>query len=196
MSNDPVGFRDVHSFNRYAYANNNPYKYVDPDGEEPQTPITTIKFGGRPLTLEGPFKKPPTISQKAVRFALSKGLVEKLSHKIIKVDLVRGAIVGNPIGLAVSLILPAKMGNGECPFGPNTCGDKIRPLWTLFPETVKKKLGGEEDAEDNNESGLEAIENLQSLRGRGANVGNTHNSFPDKDAPKLGGKCARLVGAC
>lgn len=31
-SNDPIGFRDVHSFNRYAYANNNPYKYVDPDG--------------------------------------------------------------------------------------------------------------------------------------------------------------------
>ena len=31
-SNDPVGFRDVHSFNRYAYANNNPYKYVDPSG--------------------------------------------------------------------------------------------------------------------------------------------------------------------
>ncbi|MEW6991932.1 RHS repeat-associated core domain-containing protein [Colwelliaceae bacterium 6441] len=33
-SNDPVGFRDVHSFNRYAYANNNPYKYIDPDGRE------------------------------------------------------------------------------------------------------------------------------------------------------------------
>ncbi|MCH7424556.1 RHS repeat-associated core domain-containing protein [Shewanella sp. MM_2022_3] len=32
-ANDPVGFRDVHSFNRYAYANNNPYKYVDPDGK-------------------------------------------------------------------------------------------------------------------------------------------------------------------
>jgi uncharacterized protein RhaS with RHS repeats len=32
-SNDPVGFRDIHSFNRYAYANNNPYKYVDPTGE-------------------------------------------------------------------------------------------------------------------------------------------------------------------
>ncbi|MEL4287464.1 RHS repeat-associated core domain-containing protein [Shewanella xiamenensis] len=33
-SNDPIGFRDVHSFNRYAYANNNPYKYVDPDGQD------------------------------------------------------------------------------------------------------------------------------------------------------------------
>ncbi len=33
-SNDPIGFRDVHSFNRYAYANNNPYKYIDPDGKD------------------------------------------------------------------------------------------------------------------------------------------------------------------
>ncbi|PYE29918.1 RHS repeat-associated protein, partial [Idiomarina fontislapidosi] len=33
-SNDPVGFKGVHSFNRYAYANNNPYKFVDPDGKE------------------------------------------------------------------------------------------------------------------------------------------------------------------
>ncbi len=31
---DPVGPvpGSVHSFNRYTYANNNPYKYVDPDG--------------------------------------------------------------------------------------------------------------------------------------------------------------------
>ena len=40
-SNDPVdalghmqrGNRIAHGFNRYAYANNNPYKYTDPDGE-------------------------------------------------------------------------------------------------------------------------------------------------------------------
>jgi RHS repeat-associated protein len=34
ISKDPVGFDEanVHSFNRYAYANNNPYRYRDPDG--------------------------------------------------------------------------------------------------------------------------------------------------------------------
>ncbi|HEA18106.1 MAG TPA: RHS repeat-associated core domain-containing protein [Pseudoalteromonas prydzensis] len=41
-SNDPVDFSGhqasgnaVHGFNRYAYANNNPHKFIDPSGEEP-----------------------------------------------------------------------------------------------------------------------------------------------------------------
>ncbi len=33
MSNDPVGFvGNPHTFNRYAYVGNNPYKYTDPTG--------------------------------------------------------------------------------------------------------------------------------------------------------------------
>jgi uncharacterized protein RhaS with RHS repeats len=32
-SNDPIGMTNIHTFNRYAYANNNPYKYTDPDGK-------------------------------------------------------------------------------------------------------------------------------------------------------------------
>lgn len=37
MGSDPVGFtpENIQSFNRYAYANNNPYKFYDPDGESP-----------------------------------------------------------------------------------------------------------------------------------------------------------------
>ena len=35
LSNDPIGVNlsSPQSFNRYAYANNNPYRYVDPDGQ-------------------------------------------------------------------------------------------------------------------------------------------------------------------
>lgn len=37
MSVDPKGFdtKEAQSFNRYAYTNNNPYRYVDPDGHSP-----------------------------------------------------------------------------------------------------------------------------------------------------------------
>jgi RHS repeat-associated protein len=37
MGVDSVGFNDgnIHSFNRYAYGNNNPYRYTDPDGRNP-----------------------------------------------------------------------------------------------------------------------------------------------------------------
>ncbi len=31
----PVNAEDWKTFNRYAYGNNNPYKYVDPDGNLP-----------------------------------------------------------------------------------------------------------------------------------------------------------------
>jgi hypothetical protein len=52
-SNDPIGFRDVHSFNRYAYANNNPYKYVDPTGMSSKTRMGKEFEQKRRCQLEG-----------------------------------------------------------------------------------------------------------------------------------------------
>ncbi|MFC4701275.1 RHS repeat-associated core domain-containing protein [Glaciecola siphonariae] len=72
-SNDPVDAvghlstpNGIHGFNRYAYANNNPYKYNDPDGRSsslamqigvriasnPKTPVAAAKLAGR-ATLAG-----------------------------------------------------------------------------------------------------------------------------------------------
>ncbi|MES2949848.1 MAG: RHS repeat-associated core domain-containing protein, partial [Pseudomonadota bacterium] len=43
---DPVAFQEanVHSFNRYAYANNNPYKYVDRDGRYAELAIEVVSL--------------------------------------------------------------------------------------------------------------------------------------------------------
>ena len=52
-SPDPVGFRDVHSFNRYVYANNNPYKYGDPDGRRPKSFSAFVKAATKSLRPSG-----------------------------------------------------------------------------------------------------------------------------------------------
>jgi RHS repeat-associated protein len=47
-SSDPAETSDIHSINRYTYANNNPYKYVDPDGREAMSMAATwgLRIGG------------------------------------------------------------------------------------------------------------------------------------------------------
>ena len=44
MGVDPRGFDEanVHSFNRYAYANNNPYRFVDPDGRQATSVLSPL----------------------------------------------------------------------------------------------------------------------------------------------------------
>jgi RHS repeat-associated protein len=44
---DPAGFdpQNPQSFNRYAYENNNPYRYVDPDGRWAETALDVFSLG-------------------------------------------------------------------------------------------------------------------------------------------------------
>jgi len=46
-SDDPLGFNanNIQSFNRYAYGNNNPYKYVDDDG---RLPVSVLRWSVMP----------------------------------------------------------------------------------------------------------------------------------------------------
>uniref|UniRef100_UPI001F3A91FB RHS repeat domain-containing protein n=1 Tax=Shewanella algae TaxID=38313 RepID=UPI001F3A91FB len=90
-ADDPIGFRDVHSFNRYAYGNNNPYKYVDPDGKValilvPPPPPVTGNSGGA-----GNIKAP----------------------NITKQDVINSAAVTNNPAILVATIILTSTGNND-----------------------------------------------------------------------------------
>jgi RHS repeat-associated protein len=65
MGVDPKNFSpgNLHSFNRYGYGNNNPYKYVDPDGESAVSVLVAVViwagFEVINLTLEASSPPPP-----------------------------------------------------------------------------------------------------------------------------------------
>jgi RHS repeat-associated protein len=71
VSTDPVGFDEgnIHSFNRYAYANNNPYRYKDPDG---RSATAILPFVAGALIVGGGYRAASPEQQRAIAGGLSK----------------------------------------------------------------------------------------------------------------------------
>ena len=68
MGIDPKGFSqgNPHSFNRYNYGNNNPYKYVDPDGKDSVLSLEYTRSSG-PGDLGHSMLQPYTVYGYAIR---------------------------------------------------------------------------------------------------------------------------------
>ncbi|EDQ00077.1 hypothetical protein KT99_19239 [Shewanella benthica KT99] len=114
-SNDPLPFRDVHSFNRYSYAANNPYKYTDPNGKDFKATYLSIKIpfagsvdigtvgfspnsAGEGSTTSGMFVRINTSASNAESDA-SKGVLKQTG---MKTGVLIGATIGKEAGTHTS----------------------------------------------------------------------------------------------
>jgi uncharacterized protein RhaS with RHS repeats len=87
LSNDPVGFRDIHSFNRYVYVNNNPYRYIDQNGELPMVivAIWILKQVGAEL-----FEQTTGIPAPSLKNIAKYGMKKAMKHSIKKRKKIEG----------------------------------------------------------------------------------------------------------
>jgi len=90
---DPAGVspRNIHSFNRYAYANNNPYGFVDPDGRE----TACVSLGGCNLNIT------PT---KAAIVSGVAGFVPVLGDGLAIGEAIANPSLGNILGAGIGIV--------------------------------------------------------------------------------------------
>lgn len=97
----------IHGFNRYAYANNSPYKYTDPDGEF-GIQLAAIAIG-----------------------AMIGGAAEYLSNPDATLSSIgRSALIGGAVGLATSLPGMGTLGTMAMGGGANAAGEAANQIAT------------------------------------------------------------------
>jgi RHS repeat-associated protein len=125
MGMDPKGFDEtnIQSFNRYAYANNNPYKYIDPDGRESE--FVNGYIAGFHNSLSGPNSHATEIRTGSFTFKL-------------------GAFVGmelTPLGIlasgeAVGGVVATRSSAANAEAARDTLSGSLSPLKGKAPATV------------------------------------------------------------
>lgn len=173
-SNDPVdafghmqrGNSIAHGFNRYAYANNNPYKYTDPDGEFIQIIATGAAIGAAiggvseaykqyqsgggfdGTKIAGEALKGAVVGASSVGFGKVVGALgapagaSVLKTTVTTVGGVAGAYVGTTINSIGEATVNAVSGNGfKIDFDPvealgNMAGAAVGPISGAMTKTV------------------------------------------------------------
>jgi RHS repeat-associated protein len=124
-SNDPIGVRDVHSFNRYAYANNNPFSYVDPTGRSSvigacgNSDTLCLDSGSSPSpTDSGGWEKSGTTTDGVDRYSYKQnptGMSQAATLVIGRAASAAGSIptwAKSPLGIVLLSMMPTRMGDG------------------------------------------------------------------------------------
>lgn len=133
-SNDPVDAlghigrgNPVHGFNRYAYANNNPYMYTDPDGEFLQSIYGAIAgaVGGYVSSGEGFVNTAVGIVSGAIAGAVTGAVLPQASHAA---GMAAAGVVASASGQALGSATTAAIETGEM---PSLSDVKIDPVTTV-----------------------------------------------------------------
>jgi hypothetical protein len=118
----------------YAYANNNPYRYTDPSGEETEQIEETVVTGTRPP----PPPPPPPPSATLAEIVVTARAVSKAERA--------EPFLLNPIGLAIlGPFIPGRMGDATCDNG--NC-NKMQAKQDKSKKKSKAGVGGQEGAKD------------------------------------------------